>query len=118
MVNVKDYEEMFKKNGWDKYTCNLYEFIANGRDVNVLIRYLQEYSKETGDVRSGDINKLENVFRENGWWDEYSCNLYEWIAKQKDVNILIKYLAQSVGKIDPMTKNRPRSISCSKPEDF
>lgn len=118
MVKVAEYEALFKKNGWDNYICNLYRFIANERDVNVLIEYLQEASREIGDVHSVDTNKLENLFRENGWWDDYSCNLYEWIAKHKDVNILIKFLEQSVEEIDPMTKNKAQSFSCSKPEDF
>ena len=129
MVKIEEYEAMFKKNGWDSYICNLYEFIANRRDVNVLINYLQEVSRKIGEIRSVDkmkLNKLENIFRENGW-DNYTCNLYEWIAKGKDFNILIKFLEESVGKIemnhnsehkDSLTKNRAHSISCSKPEDF
>ena len=130
MVKVKDYEELFRKNGWDNYTCNLYEFIASGKNVNILIKFLEEETRSAEEIRSIDskkLNKLENIFREKGWWDNYSCKFYEWIAKGKNINILIKYLEESIGMVeanhnsddtDTMRKNKTCGTSCLKSENF
>ena len=63
MKSVEELEALFKQNGWDKYLHNLYDWVINGKDINVLIKCIKkkETIKKKSDSKYIPTLKLKDV---------------------------------------------------------
>ncbi len=42
MDNLDEFEKVFIKRGWDKYLQNYYKWVINGKDPNILIKFIEK----------------------------------------------------------------------------
>jgi len=70
-MKLEDYETLFKKNGWDKYLPDLYQWYREREDINELIKSIKKirfHEKQLPSIKlegSGTVNcqngKSENI---------------------------------------------------------
>lgn len=87
MVELEELEKKFKQNKWDKYLNNLYKFIINGKDVNILIECIEkiEEFRARSETKSVPHLTLEDVKKARVKYDPVN-NTYD-VESLDDIDI-------------------------------